>query len=285
MQKFLIASAIACAILPKIVCGEVVQKAVVNMYCNPQIDTEVESQATYGMIVKVLQTQNDMIKIQTPDGDEGWVELNDLIVNTDYENSSHLRPVKNLFAHVYRVKDTTPFPPLMTIPYGCKVKLDQTEDLGTRWVSIQLVSGEKAWIQRGDIEFSPKLKSLEEVLLFSKKFLGLPYTWGGTSSFGFDCSGFIQMLFSEMGLQLPRNAKDMVLSDMFTTISEKDLQPGDLVFFGQTRVTHVGMYLGGDEFIHSGVTESPIIMISNLKSGKYNFFTAKRIDFNKIDKH
>jgi gamma-D-glutamyl-L-lysine dipeptidyl-peptidase len=264
--------------LPGFLAGELINRPVVNVYLQPQEDTEVDSQAIYGSVVEVIAQGGGWSKIRMADGVEGWVLSSQLTTNPSYESSDHLRPVKSLFAHIYRVTDTTPYPPLLAIPYGSKVKLDETVDTGERWVSMELLSGEKAWIQRGDVDFSPRVKTLEEVLAFSKKFLGLPYTWGGTSSYGFDCSGFVQMLFREMGVQLPRNSREQARCSLFTSVAEEDLQPGDLVFFGKTRITHVGLYLGNDEFIHCGVTELPMVMISNIKSGKYNFQLARRID-------
>lgn len=258
--------------------GDLINRPVANIYLQRQEDTEVDSQAIYGSTVEIVDSVRDWSKIRTVDGVEGWVLSSQLTENPAYESSDHLRPVKSLFAHIYRVADTTPFPPLLTIPYGSKVKLDQTVDTGERWVSMELPSGEKAWIQRGDIDFSAQCKTMEEVIAFSKKFLGLPYTWGGTSSYGFDCSGFVQMLFREMGLQLPRNSNDQARCSLFTSVAEEDLQPGDLLFFGKTRIAHVGLYIGNDEFIHSGVTEMPMVMISSLKSGKYNLLVARRID-------
>lgn len=188
-------------ISPPFLTGELINQPVVNIYYHPKEGTEINSQAIYGSVVKIIDHNNDWSKIRTIDGVEGWVLSYQLITNPSYESSDHLRPTKSLFAHIYRVTDTTPHPPLLTLPYGSMVKLDDTIDSGKRWVSIELLSGEKVWIQRGDIDFSPQFKTLEELLVFSKKFLGLPYTWGGTSSYGFDCSGFVQILFKEMGLK------------------------------------------------------------------------------------
>ena len=259
--------------------SEIINQSVVNVYLNPEDDTEVDSQAIYGSFVEVVeQSSNGWTKIKALDGVEGWVQSFQITDNLSFEKSENLRPIKSLFAHIYRVTDTTPFPPLLTIPYGSKVKLDDVVDSGERWVQMELVSGEKAWIQRGDLDFAPQFKTLEETIAFSTKFLDLPYTWGGTSSYGFDCSGFVQMLFKEMGLQLPRNSRQQAQCDLFIPIEPEDLQRGDLVFFGKTRITHVGLYLGNDEFIHSGVTELPMVMISSLQSGKYNFQAARRIN-------
>lgn len=254
------------ATLPLEIKSEVINRPVINIYVNPIEDTELESQVIYGSNVKIIERKNDgWIRIETIDGVHGWIKASDVTANSSYENSEKLRPVKNLFAHVYRVTDTTPFPPLFTLPFGTLVKLEDTKDSGNRWVPIELISGEKAWIQRGDIEFFPKIKSMEEMLQFSKKFIGLPYTWGGTSSFGFDCSGFVQMLFKEMKVSLPRNSKDQALSPLLVTVEGK-LQPGDLIFFGETKISHVGLYLGDDQFIHSGPKDIPTIKINDLKS-------------------
>lgn len=269
--------------LPGFLSGELINQPVVNIYLQPEEDTEVDSQAIYGNRVEVIYHAYDWVKIRTVDGVEGWILSSQLASDLSYESSANLRPIKSLFAHIYRVTDTTPYPPLLTIPYGSKIKLDEVVDTGERWVQIELISGEKAWIQRGDIDFAPQFKTLEEILDFSKKFLGLPYTWGGTSSYGFDCSGFVQMLFREMGLQLPRNSRSQAQCDLLTPVAQENLQPGDLVFFGKTRITHVGLYLGNDAFIHSGITELPIVMISNMQSGKYHFQAAGRIDPSKVD--
>ncbi len=264
--------------IPEGLMAELICRPVVNVYIDPKEDTEIDSQALYGDVVEIVEQKSGWSKITMVDGITGWVLSSQVISNPSYEKSRNLRPLKSLFAHIYRVKDTIPYPPLLTIPYGTKVKLDKTVDTGERWVSIELLSGEKAWIQRGDIDFAPKHKTLEEVLIFSKSFLGIPYTWGGRSSYGYDCSGFVQMLFREMGLHIPRNSGDQAKCGLFIPVEREDLQPGDLLFFGTKKITHVGIYLGNGQFIHSGVKERPMVMISSLETGKYPFKTARRIN-------
>lgn len=81
--------------------------------------------------------------------------------------------------------------------------------------------------------------------------VGKPYRYGGSKpETGFDCSGFVKWVYSQYGIGLPRSSGDMMGSG--TSISRKDLKPGDLVFFGKKkRITHVGIYTGDNKYIHS----------------------------------
>ena len=149
---------------PECLIGELINRPVVNIYLQPQEDTEVDSQAIYGSVVEVMDRMGEWSRIRTADGVDGWVLSSQLTINASYATSEHLRPVKSLFAHIYRVTGTIPYPPLLTLPYGSKVKLERTVDTGERWVPVELLSGEKAWVQRGDVDFSPQRKTLEEVI-------------------------------------------------------------------------------------------------------------------------
>jgi len=259
------------------ICGELVNRPVVNIYKVAEEDTEVRTQAIYGTAVEVIEESGDWSKIKTQDGVDGWLSTAQIAKNLAYELSENVRPTQSLFTHIYRVTDTTPYPPILTLPYGSKVLLAYPVDTGERWVAIELISGEKAWIHRGDVNFTPRTKTLDEMIAFSANFLGLPYTWAGTSTFGFDCSGFVQMLFKEIGVLLPRGSRSQVASNLLAPIEREDLQPGDLVYFGKPRINHVGLYLGNDRFIHSGVGEFPRVMISDMNNEKYLFQTARRL--------
>ena len=84
------------------------------------------------------------------------------------------------------------------------------------------------------------------VVGYALSFQGVPYVYGGTSPSGFDCSGLVQYVFAAFGKQLPRTAGAQ--KAVCTPISESQLQPGDLVFWG---TGHVGIYIGGGQMIHA----------------------------------
>ncbi len=107
--------------------------------------------------------------------------------------------------------------------------------------------------------------------------IGTPYVWGGTTPGGFDCSGFSQYVYKQDGIIIPRTAAEQFAS--LTPV--KQIEPGDLVFFsldGNRTVSHVGIYLGGNEFIHApGRGQSIQIDDLNTAYWKAHYAGARRV--------
>lgn len=110
------------------------------------------------------------------------------------------------------------------------------------------------------------------VVRYARRFLGVPYAWGGTSPrTGFDCSGFVRFVYGHFGISLPHSS----FADVWRGrhVARKHLRPGDLVFFADA--SHVGIYVGGDRFIdapHSGT----VVRISTMRwFGSY--YGARRL--------
>lgn len=263
---------------------------VVNMRESPNESAEIISQAYFSEEVNVIEEISDWIKIETTiDHYQGWVK-SEKICNRKEKflatSAKKIAKVNRCIAHLYHVPDTI-YGPMLTLPFESLLEVtDLKDEINSRWIKVTLADQREGFIQRGDVTFNIDYISRDQLPSFSLRFQGLPYTWGGRSSFGYDCSGFVQMLYRQMGVYLPRDSKDQAKWEGFKAISINDLSPGDLIFFGldESKIRHVGMYLGSDQFIHATVAENaPYIHMSCLSdpewsgSGKWSYRTARTL--------
>lgn len=141
------------------------------------------------------------------------------------------------------------------------------------WYKVQQWDSYESWIHKfyiKDLELGSSIgwnkldinkKSIHELISYAKSFIGIPYLWGGKSSLGFDCSGFVQTVFKMTGINMPRDASQQILRENLHDINYYDAQTGDLLFFMEDNyVNHVAIYLGNQEIIHS----SGSVKIENL---------------------
>ena len=119
----------------------------------------------------------------------------------------------------------------------------------------------------------------QQVVDYAAQFLGTPYVYGGNGPNSFDCSGFTSYVYRHFGYTLNRTATGQLSNGV--SVSKSELQPGDLVFFksgGSKPVSHVGIYVGGGQFIHAS-TNTYEVRYDNLTSGYYNnvYVYARRV--------
>ena len=116
--------------------------------------------------------------------------------------------------------------------------------------------------------------SASSVVSYAKQFLGCKYVYGGTSPSGFDCSGFAQYVYKHFGVNLNRTAAAQYSNGKSVT----NLQAGDLVMFGKSGINHVGIYIGGNTFIHAA-NPSKGVRTDSMSTGYYktNYVGARRI--------
>ena len=119
----------------------------------------------------------------------------------------------------------------------------------------------------------------EDVIAKAYTYLGTPYRYGGSGYGGTDCSGFTMAVFGSFGISLPHGATSQY--SMCRSVTTEERAPGDLVFFatGGSGIGHVGIYLGGGQFIHASTTSG--VIISSLSESYYArtyLFAGRLID-------
>lgn len=120
----------------------------------------------------------------------------------------------------------------------------------------------------------------QEIANYALQYLGKPYVYGGSSPKGFDCSGLTSYVYKQFGYSINRTASGQL--DNGKSVSKGELQPGDLVFFNEgssrSRATHVGIYIGGNEFVHAANPRKGVVTTS-LNSSYYStyYIGARRV--------
>ena len=263
--------------IPAITAATVVKVAVANMHVSPSEEASLASQAIYGSQIKILSSKGSWYLVSTDDNYQGWIKKTDLAEYQIPANASAAQ-VKSLFAFVYVNPTTIETLPIIALPSGAKIPIIKANN--DHWLQIQLANGKLAWIQEYDVTIDPQPMTMHEMLSYSRNFIGLPYLWGGVSTYGFDCSGFVQFLFRYLGIVLPRDTNLTVNSHDLFEVPKTALKPGDILFFGfDHKISHEGLYLGNNTMINATAYGPPIVQISNLSNPHWQamYITARRL--------
>lgn len=260
----------------------IVTEPVTNLFSKPSTDADVVSQAIYSTNLKVVEAHDDWVRIQTPDSYTGWVRKAAIVAGSPYAVKGRVAEVESLFANVYRETDLTVHQPLVTVPFETRFEVVAgPRGENDRWYQVRLPDDRQGWVQNGDIRFSQAPYTVAETIAFSRRFLGLTYTWGGVSTFGYDCSGFTQMLFRRMGIALPRDTGPQANWTGMRPVERAELKPGDLLYFGDTppKISHTGLYIGNGEFINATAYLKPMVQICRLDDEHWSrrFIAARRL--------
>lgn len=253
-------------VLPEDSLGEkkfaVVKIAVTNLMDGPRktLQKNAVTQARMGEIVRLLKQSGEWYLVQMEDSYIGWVDGKNLWIIDEMTLNDYLSKsfalVKSKFADVYSQMDE-------------QSKVEEKLVQGTvipyvqiygDWSVVELPGRERVYLKSSDLEFFNSReevfatkKGADYIIQIAKQYLGLPYLWAGTTSFGFDCSGFTQFCFKMAGYFLRRDA-DMQFEQGEVVENREDLQPADLVFFQTYKPgpSHIGIYIGDMKYIHSG---------------------------------
>lgn len=277
-------------VLPDAVVGEktwaLVTLSVSNLRAKPDDASELVSQALLGTPMKILDYKSKWYRVQTPENYIGWMDAAGLQPLTATEIELWKNSNRWLFNKVSGFVYDAPRKKAATVSDAVLGDLYVVESTAKKYLKVRFPDGRTGFVRKDNCisfeEWTSQQPGFQPVFSVAKKMMGFPYLWGGTSTKGIDCSGFVKTVFYSQGIILARDASQQAKYGEPVDISNKNnLQPGDLLFFGRSaqRITHVGIYLGDGDFIHS----SGKVHISSIdpKDPKYvaerNFVAARRI--------
>jgi len=259
----------------------IINLSVANMRVKPEHGEEMATQALLGSPLKVWKKKGGWYLVQTPDDYLGWVDDDGFQQMNKEEFDEWIASEKVIYIQKYGSAYSEA--EINSLPVSDIVEGDILKKINTEgdFVKVEYPDKRTAYIPKNETEnYSEWINNLEtnpdNLLKTAKTFLGIPYLWGGTSSKGFDCSGFTKTVYSLNGIMLPRDASQQVnVGEVIDTKNGfENLNPGDLLFFGRKaagdskeRVTHVALYIGNNEFIHA----SGSVRINSLDKSKENF--------------
>jgi len=265
----------------------VVSQSVINLRSSRGQEAEMGTQALMGTPVLILETVHGWYSVKTPEGYVAWTEEESI----QKMNSSELKAWKA----TQKVIVTTYFTILRSQPSeSAEVVSDVVwgdimclvEGKG-KYMHVLLPDGRMGYLLKSfakplDQWEASRRPTAASIIKTATHFIGFPYLWGGTSIKGMDCSGFTKTCFFLNGVILPRDASQQALTGENVDITKdiNRLQPADLLFFGSIKenkehVSHVGIYIGDGQFIHSSGT----VHISSLLPGNalYDAYNTRRL--------
>lgn len=244
----------------------IIKKNITDLCAKPDYRSERKSQLLYNEPVRIDKSQNGYYRVIQPDGYFGWVSENAVRTISGVRLKKYLATlkyrVKSKTAKIYISNDKNSSLPDFLF-YGTKVSTSRTRG---NYRILRNSEGNSFKISKNNLELLKRHKVPKPIVIIkeAKKFLGVPYLWGGTSPFGFDCSGFVRTIFGKFGIELPRDSRDQF--KFGREVTSGNIRPADLLFFKG----HVALVMSKDKFIHSSLGAGGVA-INSLNSDDVGF--------------
>lgn len=235
------------------------KNSIATLRRRPSVAEEMVTQSLRGLPLEVLKKERGFYLVRTDDGYLGWVGTDrvhegDLNFKEEWLNAPQVVFV-DIEGVVYS-RRSKKSPLVSDVVMGNRFRL---LDRKWRWTKVAYPDGREGYLPTKSLEkledYLKRPLDPEELVKTAKMLMGRPYMWGAASPKQLDCSGFTQTVFRQHGYVLQRDASMQVHEGVAvdTTNFPEQLQAGDLIFFGPrpTRITHVALYIGNYEFIHS----------------------------------
>jgi hypothetical protein len=265
-----------------------VEVSVCNIRYSPKHAGELASQALMGTPVRILEKEdNGWLLIQTPDQYISWVDRGAITMMNKAGIDRWKAVPKVVYTRSYGSAYSEPNEESATVSdlvAGCMIELVAEKG---NFYQVLFADQRIGFISKNESKvYNDWLAGMNtsegSLVKTSKRLMGVPYLWGGTSFKGVDCSGFTKTVYFLNGIVLPRDASQQVMigETIDKTGNWNELKPGDLLFFGDKRedgserVIHVAMWLGNGEFIHASDKVRVSSMIAT--ASNYDDYNAKR---------
>lgn len=227
-----------------------IQRSVVPMFRRPDPLSEHVSQALLGQRVTLQSGSDTWRLIRTPDGYEGWVAAAALTPLLP-EWQEPWGEIEDLWANL-RAQPDYRLAPMTQAPIGTRLPVFAEQE---GWLGLLLPDGRKAWTEASRVRrvaaAAHRPATGAALVRTARRFLGIPYLWGGKSPIGIDCSGLVQTVYGLHGIALLRDASQQATQGRRVETP----RAGDLAFFhapeDKERITHVAMMLDRRRFVHA----------------------------------
>lgn len=243
----------------------IVKVSVGNVRSNPAHSAELATQVMMGMVVKVLKQQGSWYYIQGPDQYLGWLEGAAMHLTGPAGADAWRNAPKVIMTEYFGVVREQPSTASLPVSDAVPGVLFKSTGARGKWLAVETPDGRKGYVERSLVADYAKWAATRKltaatVELTAKRFIGVPYLWGGTSPKGMDCSGFTKTVFRLNGMELNRDANQQAQMGIEVSADSgmRSFSKGDLLFFGQRatgeraeRITHVAIYLQDRQFIHT----------------------------------
>jgi cell wall-associated NlpC family hydrolase len=198
-----------------------------------------------GAVVEVYESSNGWDKV-VYNGKTGWAAAQYLTA----ANAPAAPVAKVIKAAQFNLNMRsgagTSYARILTIPAGGRVEVIGSSN---GWDNV-IYDGKTGWASSEFLTVVNEKATGADVIDFAKTLLGIPYTWAGnTPAEGFDCSGFTKYVYANFGVTISRLTSGQAVAG--TAVAISDMQLGDIIYFGNTSITHVGLYVGNNQMIHA----------------------------------
>ncbi len=256
--------------------------SVSNMRAKRDDAAELVSQALMGTPMKVLDYLEGWYRVQTPENYIGWMGEKELQRLTETQLELWKKSDRYFFNRITGNVFSSPDKKKTVISDLVLGDIFEVEAKVKGFLKIRFPDGRSGFVKKGECiswnKWTGQQPDVNAIILTANRMTGIPYLWGGSSSKAMDCSGLTKIAYFSQGIILARDASQQArYGEHPDFTNHANLQSGDLLFFGRNaqRVTHVGIYLGKEEYLNA----SGFVRINSLdpKDPRYKLTEKKNL--------